>query len=68
MKEQVFTQNTKIKFTRNNITGTGKVVGMSSYDPLSKGIYIIEPNTPVMSPSYPYTHFTCWGVDMEEAN
>jgi hypothetical protein len=60
-------QGTKIEFDVQSLTGTGKIVGIATVAmPLIGTLYIIEPDEPINSEAYDYSHFTAWGCQIKE--
>ncbi len=62
-----YKQGTRIKFNVQSITGTGKVVGVATIDrPIFGPLYIIEPDEPINSDIYQYTHICASEIELEE--
>ena len=50
-------QGTRIKYQVQTQSGTGKIVGVATNEiPLSGRIYIVEPDKPIISEIYHYSH------------
>lgn len=59
--EKELKQGTKIEFDIHPLKGTGKIVGIATITmPIIGNLYIIEPDEPINSEVYEYSHFTAW--------
>lgn len=59
-------QGTNIKYDVQTLKGEGKIVGIASNElPIIGKLYIIEPNEPINSDVYNYTHFVAYENQIE---
>jgi len=64
--EENLKQGTKIEFDVQSLKGTGKIVGISKITmPIIGNLYIIEPDEPINSEIYDYSHFTAWDCQIK---
>lgn len=62
-------QGQRIEYDIDTLHGFGKIVGKATNgQPIIGCSYIIEPEEPITSEVYPYTHFVAWEVQFKVVN
>lgn len=58
-------QGQRVRFKIDSLSGTGKVVGVATVEhPIIGSSYIIEPDEPINSVVYDYSHFVAWDIQL----
>lgn len=62
-------QGQKVEYHVDTLHGFGKIVGKANNgQPIIGCLYIIEPEIPITSEVYPYSHFALWETQFKLIN